>query len=447
MGFAFQFIVFLIMTFPWFPDIYGWRVNTSCYGGGWPPDGSPLYSIIGIAFLNKNPSIAALFYMAPVSTLLSSIIFNIAFFILTQVAYMMGYYTGMPMDTACGCPSRDGIWDWKPPFEWLVVANMGGSLGLVTMYLFLQRRYLAKVFSSLQGAQDEDQKVMRTALLSTIGSYVAVVILLLIAGLGLSSAVLMPVMVWILFFAALCVFSRIGYNAVGLGAHGLFWLRAIWPTLPETFDTNFVVTAMLARQNGSDGLSLVWGGSLASAFAGYKFADLTETNTKNIYRVMIFAVILIPIIWWLTLLPIAYSQGLANMPFYQSTTFSGDISYAASLPLGGIAPEVAAGGPWVPWLVAGMIIVWVLSILHATYISFPLDPYGFLLTFASRSFSEGIWTMVVIAWVLKTATLRIGGSKVYERLGLPIAMGFLLGYALAILSGGVISAIRFFVPF
>jgi len=88
-----------------------------------------------------------------------------------------------------------------------------------------------------------------------------------------------------------------------------------------------------------------------------------------------------------------------------------------------------------------------LSILHATYISFPLDPYGFLLTFASRSFSEGIWTMVVIAWVLKTATLRIGGSKVYERLGLPIAMGFLLGYALAILSGGVISAIRFFVPF
>jgi len=35
LGFAFQFIVYLIMTFPWFPDIYGWRVNTSCYGAGW----------------------------------------------------------------------------------------------------------------------------------------------------------------------------------------------------------------------------------------------------------------------------------------------------------------------------------------------------------------------------------------------------------------------------
>lgn len=245
------------------------------------------------------------------------------------------------------------------------------------------------------------------------------------------------------------VFSRTGYNAIGLGAHGLYWLRIIWPNLPQTADTNFVLTAILARQNGSDGLSLGWGGSLASAFSGYKFANLTKTSTKNTYRVMLFTVILIPIIWWLTLLPIAYSQGLARLPFYQSTTFVGDISYAAnpSNTWSGIAPELTSGGPWLPNLVAGIIIVWVLSILHARFVAFPLDPYGFLLTFGGRSISEGIWVMVVVAWVLKVTTLRLGGSKTYERLGVPVATGFLLGYALAILVGGLISAIRFFIPF
>lgn len=79
--------------------------------------------------------------------------------------------------------------------------------------------------------------------------------------------------------------------------------------------------------------------------------------------------------------------------------------------------------------------------------TFPLDPYGFLLSYANRSISEGIWDMVAVAWVLKLLTLRIGGSRAYEEYGVPVATGFLLGYALSILTGGLISAVRFFVPF
>jgi len=55
--------------------------------------------------------------------------------------------------------------------------------------------------------------------------------------------------------------------------------------------------------------------------------------------------------------------------------------------------------------------------------------------------------MVVSAWALKLLTLKIGCSKAYEEHGIPVATGFLLGYALAILAGGIISAIRFFIPF
>jgi hypothetical protein len=444
LGFVFQFIIFLTMIFPWFPDVYGWRVNTTCYGAGWITSDSALYSIIGLAMFNKNPSLAALFYMAPLGTLQSSLIFILFFFVATQIAFYAGYYTDAMSLPGCGRAECSSGFIFAPPFRWMIVANQGGGLGLVSMYLFLQRKHLAEVLRSvLGGGQDKDQRFLRIALMSTVVSYVIIVILLSIGGLGLPSALLMPVMVWVLFFAAIFVFGRTGYNAIGLGGYGMYWLRVIWPQLPQTPDTNFAMTAMLQRQSGSDGLSLGWGGSLVSTFATYKFGNLTNTNFKNLYYAMIFAVILIPIVWWMTLLPIAYSQGFANLPFYQSTVLVSDISYAQDPSY----LETRTGSAYVPYILAGLLVVWTLSILHARFATFPLDPYGFLLTFASRSFSEGIWTMVLAAWALKLATLRMGGSKAYEKWGVPIATGFLMGYAISILIGGILSAVRFFIPF
>jgi len=448
LGFAFQFIVFLTITFPWFPDVFGWRCATSCHGTGCIPSNHPLWSIVALTMYSKNPSLAALFYMAPLTTLFTSIVCNLFFFIGTQAAYYAGYYTGaMTMPGSCGriwCGT--GSLGWGAPFRWIVVANMGGGLGLVLMYIFMRRRYLAESFKAILKPEEKQYKAVGATL---ILSYLILVGLLSSAGISIINAILMPIMVWVLFFAAMFVFGRTGYNAVGLGAYGLYWLRIVWPTLPERADTNFALTCILMRQNGSDGLSLVWGGSLAASFAGYKFANLTKTDTRSLYYIMLIIVFLIPLVWWLTILPLGYSVGLANLPFYQSTTFVGDISYAADpqSPWSGIAPEVMGGGPWIPNFVAGMVVVWVLSWLHARFVAFPLDPYGFLLTFTDRSMAEGVWVMVTAAWVLKLLTLKIGGSKAYEEHGVPVATGFLLGYALAILAGGVISAIRFFIPF
>ena len=145
----------------------------------------------------------------------------------------------------------------------------------------------------------------------------------------------------------------------------------------------------------------------------------------------------------------AYTYGAANLPFYQYSQFARDMFYAAdpNNPWSGIAPEIMCGENWVAYWLSGVFIIWALSWLHARFVAFPLDPYGFLLSYANRSISEGIWDMVAVAWILKLLTLHIGGSKAYEEYGVPVATGFLLGYALSILAGGLISAIRFFIPF
>jgi hypothetical protein len=49
--------------------------------------------------------------------------------------------------------------------------------------------------------------------------------------------------------------------------------------------------------------------------------------------------------------------------------------------------------------------------------------------------------------ILKTFTLRIGGSKAYEEHGVLVAGGLLVGYALAVLFVGIIGIFRFFFPF
>jgi hypothetical protein len=47
----------------------------------------------------------------------------------------------------------------------------------------------------------------------------------------------------------------------------------------------------------------------------------------------------------------------------------------------------------------------------------------------------------------KTVTLRVGGSKLYENAGVPIAAGFVAGCVIAILFGSALGAVSFSHPF
>lgn len=59
----------------------------------------------------------------------------------------------------------------------------------------------------------------------------------------------------------------------------------------------------------------------------------------------------------------------------------------------------------------------------------------------------GIWFPFLIAWILKYLTLKIGGSRAYEEYGMPLMAGFIAGYMIAVLVGGLAGIIRFFIPY
>ena len=51
--------------------------------------------------------------------------------------------------------------------------------------------------------------------------------------------------------------------------------------------------------------------------------------------------------------------------------------------------------------------------------------------------------MKLAAWVLKTVTLRVGGSKLYERTDVPATIGFIIGIVVVTVIGGALLVIRF----
>ncbi|MGQ9515423.1 MAG: hypothetical protein ACUVTL_10335 [Thermoproteota archaeon] len=55
--------------------------------------------------------------------------------------------------------------------------------------------------------------------------------------------------------------------------------------------------------------------------------------------------------------------------------------------------------------------------------------------------------MTLAAWIMKTITLRVGGSKLYEQKGIPVAIGFVIGVVIVSILGGSFLVLRFFFPF
>ena len=61
--------------------------------------------------------------------------------------------------------------------------------------------------------------------------------------------------------------------------------------------------------------------------------------------------------------------------------------------------------------------------------------------------STFILTSWTVAYVLKRITLRVGGVPLWEKKGVPIAVGFMVGWNLALFLSGVLGIYRFFFPY
>jgi len=136
LGVAFQIPLLLAYMYPWFPDVYGWRTNTCSMGTQYITPDSPLAGIVGFAQFNKDPAVGAIFYMAPLNVLFGAWFWYLVFMILMQVAFTMGYYTGITDYSGCGrvwCGTTG--YRVGEPFKWNVFSSAGVATGIFIGYI------------------------------------------------------------------------------------------------------------------------------------------------------------------------------------------------------------------------------------------------------------------------------------------------------------------------
>jgi hypothetical protein len=440
--------------FPWFPDIYGYNVNTCGHAAYFVQPGEAIASLVGVARIAKEPLGVALFYFAPISVLFNTWFWWLVLVILSQVAYFYGYYTALPNVPGC-CRiwgSLEQAIPYAEPFKWSAVL-MGGVYSLTIFLLILSRGYIKDTLKAAFGkmapsskAEFEKNEPMsyRATYLLMIGTFIAAVVIHIICGMNPLSSLLTPISAFLFLFACTRVVSFSGiYYLAGWGGY-LPHRLLIWPKVPEPLTRDFVLSAYFnAWYGNSPQFGYGMGGNFVTTFGAYKMASITGTSSKSVFKVLIASIIIYSFVVLPTWLWVAYTFGMTKLSGGGGGWCDGLI-YRAAVPARW--EVIPATEPWVPHFLAGFIIVGLFSWLHARFIWFPFEPIGFILGIGP-AFELGYWTFALIAWILKVLTLRIGGSRLYEEFGAPMAGGYIAGHMLALIPGIILSRIRFFIPF
>lgn len=448
-GIALQLPIYLQAVLPWFPDIFAWRVNTCPSGQQFVGWGETVLGLISLTAWNKQPLAYAIAYMMPLSVLFNGWFWYLVLLLMTQAAYAMGYYTGIESIGGCGrawchpSPLND------PPFKFHVMTFVGGNLGIAVLYLFLSRGYildtLRAAFSggSLKEVEAKEPLPYKVSWLMFLASLVLCIAFLMITGLSLSSALIFMFTIFIFWIAFSRVFGLAGLHTRS-DSYGMIFYKPIWPVVPTNRTQDFVLSVCLVRTMGIDTPSYGWGGTFFGAFCSYRMASLAGVSPRNVFKVLIAVLVLMPIVTLSTMLAMSYGIGLSKFTTYNWGYGDGIVHHLASE---WYYNEQPASGTMAEYILAGFIIAGALSALHARFIWFPFEPIGWIVGWSYLSILWGFWLPFLVAWILKFLTLRIGGSKGYEEAGLPFAGGVAAGCMAAIFIGGLSSMIRFFIPF
>ncbi|MGQ9514669.1 MAG: DUF6784 domain-containing protein [Thermoproteota archaeon] len=240
------------------------------------------------------------------------------------------------------------------------------------------------------------------------------------------------------------VFAYTGFNGVVYSGAGTAFIWNIWPQQPVPITEEWFTHIFMQRTLLTDGsYGYGWSGVFPAILSSFKMGDLTGTSNKKIMKVALSVLLVVPFFSLLSMVALSHIFGASRFAEYSDMGSNVVMRFAYE----GSHESWPAKSPYLFEVVFGIVMVGVLGYLHSRFLWFPLEPIGWLMSISEHTQLEGVWTSILVAYIAKTITLRVGGSKAYEEYGVPVASGMMIGTAIAILLGGFIGAVRFFLPF
>jgi len=454
-GFFINLQILLTYLFPWWPDIIGWRANNVSPNGcavvaSW---GNPVAWQLGstlVAFMrwNMQPLNFLIAYLVPLDVSFSMWSLTFLLMILAQIAYYMGYYTGIfSLGGCCRVLGWAGYLmspTWGPPYYWSWLCHVGGGVALVVMMIWRAKADLSETlkmaFGKTAGKPSEEPFSYRTIYLYIIGSCIVFLAFLGSMGVTIVPGFVVLVTSIIYIIGESYVRGLTGYAYQQERAMWPAWsLKFIWPKAPRPYTNDYFWSGeILINGVNTAGAGVhTWG---EASMHGFALASRTKVNYRTAFYLMILTIFIgLPIsmvirVWWFNIM--GGRAGTCSSSW--DCAWIGADNWDNHIP----GPDLIAG-----FLLAGFIVVAALDFLRMRFIWWPIHPVGFLLSGAAREIWTGTWTAFLAAWIAKWLTLRIGGSKLYEEHGVAFIGGALAGTLAVIFTGIIISVIRFFIPF
>ena len=440
LGALFYLPLWLNMIFPQFPDLYGWTSYPpwfSPWSGGalCLPDVFPALRVFaGLNNFCLNPTLWALAYLIPTDIQFSIwFMWFIIYIVITQILFAFGYYSNAPQATSGW--GRWGLVYNAPPMFWAIQGLAGGLPLLVLLWFVFNRHYvITTVKIALGKATKEEMEWEKDQPLPYKYCYIFLIISMIMLGAFFAAwTVTLPTM--LLLFALYFVTYAFGWVYIN-GFAGMFpmastpgfWLLARWPSITmEQRNMEFMFASVFTRVPQDDIMSWnVTGGILPANV--YSFARVAGVSSRSVFKVLLFSITITPfIVYGYDIVVVHAWGGLNTLPVIQEWNL-----WSLSMPESWNSIPLATAGymPWYVYALIGAIITGVLYFLRVRFPWWPIDPIGFIVNCDALDVGFAFTTACIPAWILKVLTFRIGGTKLYNEVGLPLAVGFICGTTL-----------------
>ncbi|HCA48215.1 MAG TPA: hypothetical protein DEP45_12945 [Armatimonadetes bacterium] len=354
--------------------------------------------------INYRPAILGIAYMMPSDIVIS-----------TLVLYF-GYLKGLSLTGAMAGFDIPGY-----PFDY--PQAMGGFVALAVVLIYGARKRFADVFGALAGRGNESPWLAIGVIVSTV----------IVFGFWL----IFGMKLWVLAVYLILVLSHsIGYMRIRAETgYPTWWIKPL--NQERDMLISFFGTARMSAGGKFGSLAGLevqnwmyrgyFGQFISYQAEALRIGGEIKVDRKQIVSLMIWAVILGTVVSWWMHLSTAYElganvlEGGATQGGTRVALMTQAYDQLASWMRGPVEPQ---RNQTIAFF-AGSVMVILLVVLRRLFLQFPLHPSGFVMALTGGA-SIG-WASLLLALIVKSITLRLGGMRLYNRL-LPFFIGIVVGH-------------------
>jgi hypothetical protein len=321
---------------------------------------------------------------------------------------------------------------YQPPLHYSWFGTTGILVGVGVWTFITAWPHIKRYLSALKGPDIIEQGMsIRSTWLLIISSVILWGGLWIISGIPIY-LYLIFIVLWIIWIVASTrivgevwyhmpvatplIWPYLWYTGAGLGA---------WPNTVPNSDPIAIRTMFLTST------STFWtprfqSNSMFMSENYYRIADINKTKAGDVFKWLIVmslygALIAIPLGVWLSNL-----KGLSS--FTGDNWESGGVVWAAgasNIESSEYFPTSYSIGTHVLYTIAGIILTIAIYLLRARYAWFMINPAALAV---SLWLNEYMWLNAVVALIIKTIVIRIGGVRLLEERAIPAVTGFCTGF-------------------